>query len=251
MNPPPHSRQSRLAPGIEDQSAVAVGDVERAILVRRLSSSFAHVLANSLNVIGMRASMLALARDLDSVTRSATEISEHVSNISSLFDRMQHYADALEPPVERVDLGEEARAALGRLQISGNFGKNVEIRAGAACSVALPRAVVAVVLSNLIEYAIRSGADSLLELSAERVMRGTHEIEVAKIRLLLAGGIEVTRDRRALIEPWLTPGAEANRERIQLAVAVGAVRDRGGWFETETDANGLTVFWPARASHAG
>ena len=62
----------------------AVGDVERAMLVRRLGASVAHVVANSLNVIGMRASMLALARDPEAAARASAEISQHVSSISTL-----------------------------------------------------------------------------------------------------------------------------------------------------------------------
>ena len=91
-------------------TASTVGDVERAIMLRRLGGSLAHVIANSLNVIGMRASMLALARDAQGAARASKEISEHVAKISTLFDQLQHYAEALEPKAEVVDL--EAEAAI-------------------------------------------------------------------------------------------------------------------------------------------
>jgi len=221
------------------------------MLVRRLSASFSHVLANSLNVIGMRASMLALAKDPASVQRSANEISEHVTNISNLFDRMQHYAEALEPQAEAVDLEKLARAALERVENTGISRGNFELRATLPCSVWLPAAVASVVLSSLIEFALRSDAQTgaRLELFAERVMRGTREMDVAKLKLVLPPGVEVPHDRRTLLDPWLTPGSEAKRERILLALGIGAVRDRGGWFENDPASNTLILFWPARGSH--
>jgi len=225
-------------------------DVERAIWVRRLGSSFAHVLANSLNVIGMRASMLTLARDPAAAARAAEEISSHVAHISSLFDQLQRYVEALEPRSELVDLEAIAKAALAGLETPENCAKKLEISAGARRQVVLPGAVVEVVFSSLIEFALRTTKTTAsLAVVAERVQRGANQLEVAKIELVFPPGTELPRDRRTLLDPWLT-SSEAERERILLALAVGAVRDRGGWFEIEVEGNpSLTLFWPARGSH--
>lgn len=229
----------------------ALSDAERAALVERLCASLAHALADRLMVIAGRVDVLASNGSGTDAKHNLEEIRAQMRQITELLDRARRFGEHLRPPLAATDIGQAVAFALEEIEPLAR-ARQIEIAADpvSARVARLPSGVLVVVMRSLLAFAVaRCGAGTCVRLGVELAVvdRGPSSVECIVLGVQLPAGTSLPRGTRALVDPWLSEPEGDAKARLLLALAVGTVRDQGGWarIDVESESPTLTLHWPA------
>jgi two-component system, NtrC family, sensor kinase len=226
-------------PAVQDHRAPGV-------VVERLGLSLAHALASPLTLIRGRAQLLARdAKDGD-VAGAAQQLLDQVGSIVELLRRVQEFGRLASPAPGLAELGPELLPLQTLTTRAVAAGVELSVAAGLAGPGALPRGLVAQVVSGLLGYLELAGFRGSIELCRSRVEQ--RQLECVRIALAVQQG-GLPSGRRALMDPWLEETAQPVPARLELALALGVAQKADGWFELEPGADGaptLLVYLPIR-----
>lgn len=230
---------------------------DRLATVGKLASGIAHELGSPLNVVNVRASMIASGETTPEESRDyARVIGSACERMTEIIQQLLQFARRREVKRAPTDLDRLARDTADLLRPLAKR-REVELRLAEpqGDSTALVDAVQAQqVVTNLVVNAMQAiprGGSVTLRV-AHRTALPPAEIgsrEVGCVCLTVEDdGVGIAQEHVGRIfEPFFTTKDVGDGTGLGLSVAYGIVRDHGGWMEVQSEAgigSTFTVFFP-------
>jgi signal transduction histidine kinase len=235
---------------------------ERLITVGRLASGMAHELGTPLNVVGMRAKMIAQGEiEGEEARDSGRIIAEQAARITRIMRQLLDFARRREPQKERIDL----RAVAGRVvafvqPVADKAGVHLALTSGPPVWLDADGAQLEQVLTNLVMNAIQSIPEEAggkvevdVVLGAKPKDPAAAQGEYACVLVSDTGTGISEEDKLRIFEPFFTTKEVGRGTGLGLSVAYGIVREHGGFIDVESEVGkGSTfrVFLPTGAGEA-
>jgi signal transduction histidine kinase len=233
---------------------------QRRAALQRTAASLVHAIANPINVIGGKASLLASRSSDPAAIETAVSIQEQVRKLAQCLAEVRAYsAESSAAGAVTLSLADLAAASVERaIATAGQAHTSVAFRVevGSTDRLRHPRALCLAV-ANLLEHASRS-RDPKHEVSVSLKEDDVRRSEffpatrcvVATVGFKLRQGVSVPISNRARLEPWFESTGPRSLEQtdldLLLALSCGVASDNGGWSTTLTQDDFITLSfcWP-------
>jgi two-component system, cell cycle sensor histidine kinase and response regulator CckA len=205
--------------------------------VGRLAGGVAHDFNNVLQAMLSHVSLLRLMVQDERAKRSVNELSEHVRRGAALTRQLLLFSRRETAKLERVDLGEIVKDAMGLLRRLVRANLRFEVDVGtASLPIEADRGQIEQVLMNLVVNA----SDAMPK--GGLVVVGAHQEEQWVVLRVADDGPGVPEELRSRIfEPFFTTKSTGAGTGLGLAVVHGIVAQHGGSIDiTETPGGGAT-----------
>ena len=231
---------------------------DRLMTVGKLASGIAHELGTPLNVIGVRAGMLAAGETAGEDTAGyARVIVEACEQMTRIVRQLLELARPRGPDRAEEDVRVIARRTMNLLEtLAAKNGVTLTMRDGSPAAAEVDAGQLQQVFTNVIVNSIQAMSG-----------RGTVEVSVARERVLPppdhGGGegffvcVRVRDEGRGvapddlphLFEPFFTTKDVGQGTGLGLSVAYGIVREHGGWMDVRSElgeGSEFSVYLPAK-----
>jgi hypothetical protein len=205
-------------------------------------------LASPLSLLKGRLDLLIDHTANEDVRRSVAQLHDQIQVIGELLGRAQKFAKRLRPAGELVTLQSELAsfvpACTAELE---RAGITLKIQpTAAACESRLAGDALRDVLRGLCAFVCAKGPGATITIDVSRAAR---DLECVELSAQLAPHTALASSRRALMDPWLEDPTDDAVARLELALALGALQDLGGWYERgeRVERPELTLFLPLRS----
>jgi signal transduction histidine kinase len=223
---------------------------DRLMTVGQLASGVAHELGTPLNVIGVRASMVADGETtLDEARECARVIMRSADQMAQTIRQLLDFARPRGPERAETDVRAVVQRTLALLApIAGKKGLTLSLDEDTARAVAMVdggqlEQVCANVIVNAI-HATEPGGRIELHVEPEHASPpdGAGAIDAVCIRVRDDGAGIAAEHLPHIFEPFFTTKDVGQGTGLGLSVAYGIVREHGGWMTVESAPNQGTEF---------
>jgi signal transduction histidine kinase len=218
---------------------------ERLMTVGALASGMAHELGTPLNVVAMRAKLIA-SGEVETVEakESGRIIAEQAARITSIMRQLLDFARRRSPQKSLVDLaGVVQRVVTFLAPVAQKSGVTVEVEGGPLMAMVDP-AQIEQVLTNLVVNGIQA-MDGSAEQSVLRIEISTQPkdgVTYASIAVTDRGvGITKEHEKR-IFEPFFTTKEVGRGTGLGLSVAYGIVTEHKGFIDVESTVGEGSTF---------
>jgi signal transduction histidine kinase len=231
---------------------------DRLRTVGTLASGIAHELGTPLNVIAMRAKMIATGEVPPAeAPESAKIIVSQTERVTKIVRQLLDFARRRTPKRTKVDLSdlaERTKHLLGAL--AKKTGVEVEVRRRAPVALEVDGAQLEQALTNLVIngiHAMPKGGTLTIDVREEEAAPG-HGLQapercaVVEVRDTGVGIAEENLVR--IFEPFFTTKGVGEGTGLGLSVTHGIVEDHGGWMRADSElgkGTTFTLYLPVRA----
>jgi signal transduction histidine kinase len=254
--------EARAAVAAQAAARIAVLEqlrhADRLMTVGKLASGIAHELGTPLNVVEVRAGMIAAGEasgdEARAYARAVVEASEHMTRIVR---QLLDFARPRGPDRAEEDVRRIAARTLELLEaLAGKRGVALALRGGPPAVAEVDAGQLQQVLTNLVANAIQAMAGpGEVEVTVERRRAsppagsgGAEGVHVV-VRVRDAGRGIAEEDLPHVFEPFFTTKDVGEGSGLGLSVAYGIVREHGGWMEAESrqgEGSVFSVYLPAK-----
>jgi signal transduction histidine kinase len=231
---------------------------DRLRTVGTLASGIAHELGTPLNVIAMRAKMIATGEvPAAEAPESARIIMSQTDRVTKIVRQLLDFARRRVPKRTRTDLSELAeRTKLLLAPLAKKAQVEIGVTAATTVALELDGAQVEQALTNLVIngiHAMPKGGTLSIDVRQETASSPAPDAPaercaVIEVRDTGVGISEENLDR--IFEPFFTTKAVGEGTGLGLSVTHGIVEDHGGWMRAESTVGKgtrFTVYLPAHA----
>ena len=224
---------------------------DRLATVGRLAASIIHELGTPLNVVKVRAQMIAQGEVEGAEARESAEgISQQVDRISAIIRQLLDYARAQRPAPDPIDLDALVRdtaAFLAPVAMKHRTGILVETLSEGPFLIEGTRSLLQQVLVNLVTNAFQAltdGGTVTIQIEHVEATPPGKQRPHPCIRLaVLDDGPGIAEEiRTQIFEPFFTTKAAGAGTGLGLAVCAEIVQDHGGWMTVDSRPGGGTCF---------
>jgi two-component system, NtrC family, sensor kinase len=247
--------EARAAVAAQAAARIAVLEqlrhADRLMTVGKLASGIAHELGTPLNVIEVRAGMIADGEaggeEARSYARAVVEASEQMTRIVR---QLLDFARPRGPERSAEDVRGIARRTLALLEpLAAKRGVALALREGPAAVAEVDAGQIQQVLTNLVANAIQAmTGPGEVEIAVERTRAsppagsGGEAGEHVVVRVRDAGRGVAAEDLPHVFEPFFTTKDVGQGTGLGLSVAYGIVREHGGFMDVESEPGEGSVF---------
>jgi signal transduction histidine kinase len=231
---------------------------DRLRTVGTLASGIAHELGTPLNVIAMRAKMIATGEvSPEETPDSARIIMSQTDRVTKIVRQLLDFARRRSPRRAEADLGELAERTSQLLAALAKKSR-VEVKVAPSGKVLLKidAAQIEQAITNLVIngiHAMPSGGDLTIEVSEENAApeRAPELVKRCAIVEIADTGTGIAPEHlERIFEPFFTTKGVGEGTGLGLSVTHGIVEDHGGWMKAESSVGKGTrfkVFLPVEA----
>jgi two-component system, NtrC family, sensor kinase len=229
---------------------------DRLRTVGRLASGIAHEVGTPLNVIEMRASLIA-GGDVtgDEALSSARAIAAAADHITKVVQKLLLFARRQGPETTTVTLGTAIAQAISLVaSMAAKRGVTLETEGELSATIPADPTLLQQAVMNLLVNAVQASERG--GRVAVRVRRGDAEPPTelgasagrfVRIEIVDGGSGIAPEHLPQLFEPFFTTKPAGEGTGLGLPIASGILRDHGGWLEVATLVGAgttMTMFWP-------
>lgn len=222
---------------------------DRLRTVGTLASGIAHELGTPLNVIAMRAKMIATGEIPESeAPASAKIIVAQTERVTKIVRQLLDFARRRAPNRTDTDLGELAERTAQLLEgLAKKARVEVKVERGAAVRAKIDPGQIEQAITNLVINAVHAMPDggTITVRTRDATARDRHcaVLEVADT------GVGIPEENvERILEPFFTTKAVGDGTGLGLSVTHGIIADHDGWMEIESEVgkgSTFTLYLPA------
>ena len=215
---------------------------ERLMTVGALASGMAHELGTPLNVVAMRAKLIASGEvESSEAKESGRIIAEQAARITSIMRQLLDFARRSTPQKSKVDLsGLAERVTTFLAPVAQKAGVTVEVHSEPLVAMVDP-AQIEQVLTNLVVNGIQAmDRNKVLRISLSTETRSGKSYACIAVADSGVGIAEEHKNR--IFEPFFTTKEVGRGTGLGLSVAYGIVSEHKGFIDVETEIGKGSTF---------
>lgn len=231
------------------QAVEQLRHADRLRTVGTLASGIAHELGTPLNVIAMRAKMIATGEVKDEAPDNAKVIVAQTDRVTKIVRQLLDFARRRTPQRARTDLRELAeRTSNLLLPLAKKTNVSIEVERGSAVVADVDGQQIEQALTNLVMNGIHAMPDGgVLTVFVRETEATPPEAPDTKKTCALIEvkdtGVGISEENLARIsEPFFTTKGVGVGTGLGLSVTHGFIQDHGGWMTAESTVGRGSVF---------